>query len=236
MSEIFDTPGQDLEHEELCQLIPWFVNGTLAECEHRRVQEHLVNCLVCRSDLKLHRDVARVVVEEDVDSESLSYNLARLTQRIAAAPDSQAPEEEVKVSSSLLFRISPFGRPVRPTAMAMVAGFTLVAAGLSAYWQANDQSNPYTSQEYRTLSSPGSVSAASQGELFIAFERGIADAAMLDLFLEHGLEPVSRSEDQRLWRVRLLAGDSAYEEVSLAVDSLRANESVLFVERVISEQ
>ena len=175
-----------------------------------------------------------MVVGEDVDSESLSYNLAKLTQQIAAAPDSQERETEVGDVSSMLSRISAFRRSPRAPAFAMAAIFTLAAAGLGLYWQATDLSNSYPSQEYRTLSLPGSVSRAPQGELFIAFERGITDAAMSDLFLEYGLEPVSRSEDQRLWRVRLLESDDVNEEVTLVVATLRANESVLFVEKVIA--
>ncbi|MDB6082416.1 MAG: hypothetical protein JWN43_297 [Gammaproteobacteria bacterium] len=45
------------EHEEISVLLPWYVNGTLAEFDRQRVDLHLRNCEACREDLQRERYV-----------------------------------------------------------------------------------------------------------------------------------------------------------------------------------
>jgi hypothetical protein len=55
-----DTP----EHEEISALLPWYVNGTIAEFDRRRVELHLRACSTCREDLEQERRVYQQMAAE----------------------------------------------------------------------------------------------------------------------------------------------------------------------------
>ena len=46
-------PLSDPAHDSLVELLPWFVNGTLDEAEHRAVEAHLGVCAECRDDAQM---------------------------------------------------------------------------------------------------------------------------------------------------------------------------------------
>lgn len=45
----------DIEHQALQDLLPWYASGALGEAEAERMQEHLRGCAVCREDLAWQR-------------------------------------------------------------------------------------------------------------------------------------------------------------------------------------
>lgn len=45
------------EHQEVCELLPWYVNGTIDEGARQRVDAHLALCPICRENLNFERRV-----------------------------------------------------------------------------------------------------------------------------------------------------------------------------------
>ena len=48
-------------HREICELIPWIVNGTAAPADQRRAEVHLAECEDCRAELDFQQRVSQVV-------------------------------------------------------------------------------------------------------------------------------------------------------------------------------
>lgn len=71
------------EHEEIWELLPWHVNGTLEEREARRVERHLAHCLPCHAELGRQRELASLVQAPEALPLSPGHGLARLEGRLA---------------------------------------------------------------------------------------------------------------------------------------------------------
>jgi hypothetical protein len=77
------SPNSKEEHPEISQLIPWYVNGTIAEFERQKVDAHLRACALCREELLLER---RIYQEMTAERGGLEYmpaaSLKRLQERV----------------------------------------------------------------------------------------------------------------------------------------------------------
>lgn len=57
-----------MQCEQVRELIPWYVNGTLSRAEATAVAEHIAQCAVCREDLAQTIQLSlqvRLAIEED---------------------------------------------------------------------------------------------------------------------------------------------------------------------------
>ena len=72
-------------HRRVWELLPWYVNGTLAMLEQRTVEEHLEGCLRCQAELETCRRLGEVVRQSEEIAPSLHpAQLARVMARIEA--------------------------------------------------------------------------------------------------------------------------------------------------------
>jgi len=207
-------------HEDIARLIPWYVNGTLADDEQRLVQKHLDSCLPCRAELTFQRQLARSVRESDVDSDAVSAHFASLLKQIDAA---SVPSEGM--TGPTLAR-GASGKRVLTNSnwLALAAALALVASGLGLFWPGTERAVGELPGDYRTLSAP--VTAA--GEIVLAFQQDASETMIAEMLTEYGFEAVSRAEDQRLWRVRRIATGRGDAELSAILARLREDPRVLF--------
>ncbi|HWI86876.1 MAG TPA: zf-HC2 domain-containing protein [Sphingomonas sp.] len=73
----------DEAHEQVQQLLPWFVTGKLDDADQTRVSDHLATCAACRAELAAERRLGANVAEMPVD---VDLNWAAMRQRIEATP------------------------------------------------------------------------------------------------------------------------------------------------------
>jgi putative zinc finger protein len=85
------------EHEEVFALFPWYLNGTLAETDRRKVDEHTGICAACRDQLAREREIYRAMSAES-SLEFIPASFSRLQARLdalsaekAALPESSLP-------------------------------------------------------------------------------------------------------------------------------------------------
>ena len=57
-------PGQC--RDDVREMIPWYVNGTLSDAEVALVREHIDACADCRADVALHTRMHTAAIENDV--------------------------------------------------------------------------------------------------------------------------------------------------------------------------
>lgn len=68
MAEIIKLHGSP--HDEVQELLPWVVNGTLAHDEIDRIEAHIAECAECRAELEAERQLAAAIESSPVDSEA----------------------------------------------------------------------------------------------------------------------------------------------------------------------
>ena len=81
------------EHEEVFGLLPWYLNGTIAERERQKVDEHLRGCAACRDQLTLEHEIYRAMSAES-SLEFIPASFSHLQARLEAlAPETPAAHE-----------------------------------------------------------------------------------------------------------------------------------------------
>jgi len=73
------------EHQEVCALIPWYVNDTLADSERQKVDAHVGGCAVCRDDLAVHKRILEGINAQPALDYMPVASLKRLQVRLDVA-------------------------------------------------------------------------------------------------------------------------------------------------------
>jgi anti-sigma factor RsiW len=73
-------------HQEVWELLPWYVNGTLARPELQRVEAHLALCESCQTELIRCQELATAIqMADEVAWEPSAAHMQRLLERLNAA-------------------------------------------------------------------------------------------------------------------------------------------------------
>jgi hypothetical protein len=143
------------EHEEIFELFPWYLNGTIAEPERQKVDEHLLVCAMCRGHLAGERDLYRSMSAES-SLEFIPASFSRLQARLdALSPQgpAAAPEPALRQSAGRHGTLRQRGgMPWRRLAAAAVV---LPAIGLLSLVSADRWVQIHAlPSEYRTVTTP----------------------------------------------------------------------------------
>jgi hypothetical protein len=71
-----------VSHNEVLDLLPWYLNGTLAEPHRARLEVHLRDCLPCNAALREERKLRGLLRDQDVVPLGPSHGLNALLDRI----------------------------------------------------------------------------------------------------------------------------------------------------------
>jgi hypothetical protein len=71
------------------EMIPWFVNGTLNEREHKRVADHLEQCVSCRAELVAQQRIRSAILQPGKVELAPQASFNKLWERIST--DDQTP-------------------------------------------------------------------------------------------------------------------------------------------------
>lgn len=132
-------------HQQVWNLLPWYINQTLSPEEDGMVENHLSTCLVCRNELAQQYQVKAAVLTEQAEDNAVQRTLSTLHQRIRAesAPAQNNWSGWLK-RTVRIFRNSHFGIQTALLAQAAVIVVTVfIAVG----------EPPSLQQEYTTLTS-----------------------------------------------------------------------------------
>jgi hypothetical protein len=69
-------------HQELSQLLPWYVNNTLQDSELKAVENHLTVCLTCKRELVQLQKLAQAVIQEGSLDSAEQAAFSRLKKRL----------------------------------------------------------------------------------------------------------------------------------------------------------
>ncbi|HEX7037171.1 MAG TPA: zf-HC2 domain-containing protein [Pseudomonadales bacterium] len=161
-------------HQEFERLLPWYVNGTLAEAEMDRLNRHLAGCGRCAERVRSEIRLARLYREAPADAAavaSVDHAWGRLTARLPRS-----------------------GSRPRRAAVGLAA---LCLAVASAAFLLGQQLQP---APYGTLSSPAHHSGPV---IQLVVTPGTAEADALRLVEQAGGAVLTRSEPAGIYRVGL---------------------------------
>jgi len=162
--------GRKAVHEEIVELLPWFVNESLGEKESQRLLAHLQDCAECREERDRLQALQQMVVEDD-GSETADYRVAfnKLMSRIAAAEDNRASTTEWRSHR----------RAAAWTLYLAAAACIVVAVGFVGVL------NPPTppQEDFRTLSAPPLVDGVPH-RIALTFEQPIKAETLRSALIE----------------------------------------------------
>ena len=121
------------EHEEVFALFPWYLNGTLAEIDRHKVDEHVAVCAACRDQLAREREIYRAMSSAESSLEFIPASFSRLQARLdnLATERAEATEPSVRQSPGGNRISGRRGRTLWPRfAAASIAVLALGALGL----------------------------------------------------------------------------------------------------------
>jgi hypothetical protein len=94
------------EHQEICELIPWYVNGTIRAIDRQKLDTHFLICVACRDEMLEER---RIYQAMSADS-GVEYMPAASFKRLQARID----EDEGSMASAPGAPVSRFSRHAPP--------------------------------------------------------------------------------------------------------------------------
>ena len=235
-------------HEEVWDLLPWYVNGTLEAGELRAVEEHVQGCGICREEVRYWRGFAGVLQQEGELAVSADAGLERLRSRLGAA--GAAPRGHRGRGGARRW-VSGLRRSPAPLRWALAAQLVVILglAGLVAGplldrdettraggapvepAESTEPIAPAPAGPFRTLSDdPGPASAADAVLLRVLFTDRTREREIRGALISVGGRIVDGPSPTGVYTV---AVDGAAEETA-ALETLRSLPQVLLAERAAS--
>jgi hypothetical protein len=148
-------------HQRVWELLPWYVNGTLAMSEREQVESHLAACPRCQEETRVCRRTADEIVRAgEVAPSPHPVQFQRMLARI----DESEREERQQGAGRLLSGFRPLvrstPRPLRWVLVAQAAAIFLLVGFVA--WNARRPAAPSPAAPgptYRTLSNPETAPA-----------------------------------------------------------------------------
>ena len=212
------------EHQEIGELLPWFVNGRLSEVDRQRVDAHLRVCEACTDELAAQRRIYGVM-SVDAGLERMPVaGLNRLRMRIEsledAVPAPAAPDEaarsEAPAGSSLRQR-----RSVIAACIAMTAVGALAASLWSQHERRIAPANYYTVTT--TAQQPANTAIRA------VFAPTVTLSELQELLDDAHLKIVSGPTEAGVYSLAMSGSPS----VDWSLRRLRGHEVVRFAETVV---
>lgn len=214
-------------HAKVWQLLPWYLNGTLAGDEQQFVSMHTAVCLVCHKELGLQRALRESVRAAELDDVMLATSFERLSAQITAAA-SPLPTNVVGIAAKMVanvrLQLGKFPAPVYAAAAALVLA---VGVGFSVV---NDSQLPINNT-FRTLSS-STAQAAGTANLRIIFAEELSTSERAAILQQSGLTAVAGPDERGMYYLK--SPGQTPEVTEAALLQLRANEQIVFAESVLA--
>lgn len=212
----------DPEHNEVTNLLAWYVNATLDAPGQARVEAHLKECAVCREDVELERRIYRGIADDAAVEYMPATSLKRLRSRLdgVAPPAPEATPIAAGASRALAGRRAFTWQ----TAMAASAAVMAVAVSFIAADHWTDRASRRAYGEYHVVTQ--NRIKAPQEVIRAVFAPDITLTDLKKLLDESQLRIVEGPSEAGVYALASSSGTPV--DVSLA--RLRAHDTVRFAE------
>ncbi len=79
-------PSSNSEHQQVWNLLPWYINNSLDPAEQYNVINHIRTCVTCRIELNQQQQVFEKMQQTDLLQQISKVSFAQLQKRIAEQP------------------------------------------------------------------------------------------------------------------------------------------------------
>jgi hypothetical protein len=216
-------------HEEVWEILPWYVNGTLAGVEHDAVARHIMRCQICADEVVRCKSMSAAIRSaEDALPGPAPDNLARLMARIDRGGAAASERRQIRCGLWLekirrAFQETPsFSRwalGVQTAVVVVLAAAILFQASFAPF------------SRYRTLSDAGSGAGPARVYFQVVFADDIAEREIRTLLGRVGATIVAGPSPMAVYTVAVPADNReapARTQEVLAV--LRAHPKVRLAE------
>jgi hypothetical protein len=226
-------------HQELSELLPWYVNKTLQGAELRAVETHLAVCLTCKRELKQLQRLAQAVIKEGALDSAEQASFLRLKKRLHSGQqlDVHSLPQQVKPVGAIgnVSQINTIkkrgwtGSAMPRTALAMAAVLLLSLSVLMPRYVGNAD---LLGSNFRTLSDAPDAKqdGISANEIRVVFADNV-DQQQKNTILErvHGRFVSDNPTAQGVYTVRL-EKDMAVKHLLDVIELLRKDNNIVFAE------
>lgn len=236
MKQINKTSYSD--HQELSQLLPWYVNKTLQGTELKAVEDHLKVCLMCKREQTQLQKLAQVIAHNGSIDTAEHASFSRLKKRLhhgqsldlstnikqgTSVQNNSGNVKPFRTDKKQFWTANIMSRP----ALAMAAALLLSLTGLMPHYIESDQQ---LIGNFRTLSSDSQLQAMKSNEIRVVFADNV-NQQQKDKILEkvHGQFIDNNPTAQGVYTVRL-EKNVAENHLLDAIDLLRKDKNVIFAE------
>lgn len=215
-------------HDEIWLLLPWYVNGSLKEGETSLVKNHLRVCLTCHKEFIAQQMLAKKLQHTQLVEVSSTPSLERLMSRV------QADEEQTKNSfqDNKNHAVSGFGWLARffdtITARCLTAAFALALLILIMPYAVHEK--PATVQQFHTVANAGSLDQFTKNDIHVVFMDQLTKPQIETLLKPLQGYIVQGPTASSVYTIRINDSEQSRRSITLAIEKLRANKSVVLVE------
>ncbi len=209
---------EPLSHQEAWDLLPWYVNGTLATEEASAVEAQLERHADLRQELAAQQRLARGVADLDMLDVEMEGALGNLSQRLEATEQQPAALDRGgsggggglsdlwrRLWSQLLAFDARVVLPVGAAAAALVLVFVLQPIGQEE-------------AEFKTLTNPQAVQFEGQS-LTVKAVAGADEEALRRLFRDQGLTLISGPSAKGVYSLAVPEGEDAAGVAAVLAES-----------------
>ena len=212
------------QHHQVQFLLPWYVNQSLRQHEHRLVEQHISHCLQCRRELVSLRNLADAMTHvSDLD---LAAETSFASLRTKLPP--RVPNRTPSTASAKTTILSRFCRFANQTGVrfAMAASLLLAAIPLTLHTLKTN-----TTGDYYTLSAAKPESANGKA-LRVVFAKSLSDAEVAAVLAEIHGQRIGEPNSVGALTVRI-GTDEGSPHLEEAIALLRSRQDVLLAEPVM---
>jgi hypothetical protein len=163
--------SDDPQHIETAELLPWFATGTLDPMEQTKVEQHLMECITCRNELRNIRAMAVKIAATDDSDPAAIFGFSRLKARIEQIESGQGQRVSIRTLAAQWLSSNPWIKG------AMLAQTAMILALASYAFLTNP-----TPQYYHTLAATPAP-AATRAKIVVVFDNASAERKIRDLLM-----------------------------------------------------
>ncbi len=219
------------EHDEIAELLPWYITDTLNSPEKSRVSRHLETCPLCRQELHLYRQL------ETTNQVSVADGSWKPSAGQFAAIMQGIDELELKEQAKTVLKKENQNRANRwnwfKTIPKPVFWFMALETGALATLMMVlvSQPLPYLAQPgFETLSNASPAVNHDLPRLHIVFSHDITEQEIRALLLKSGAQLISGPSTLGVYTLQLAVQDK--NTVQQTVTELRTAPKIKFVEEI----
>lgn len=232
MSESETDAGPIGSHQQIYELIPWYVNDTLSAQEVEAVEAHLATCSTCRTELDRCRQIASAACAQTDDlwapsPEHFQSVLAQIDKAEGIRHETERWWEKLYAPVNHLFT-ELWGTTPRVRWTFAIQSMLVVGLLSALVWQT--PSSPTV--DYRTLSTQKAPFTADSSMLRVVFDEAITEKQLRTMLTGIQATIVQGPTPMGVYTVKL----ASIKAQKAALTTLRNHPMVQLAEPIVTEQ